>query len=293
MSAPQETVHRHGRAPRRAGRGIGSVLQRIALLAVVVISVWPLYWIVVTALRTDGANAAYPPSLLPRGPFTLEHVTELFTLHEFHVPLLNSVLVTTGTTLLTMALGVPAAYAIARFRSRLVQLVGTLGIVSYLLPGVLVLVPVAQILFGNGLGDNRAALVVLTSATLLPFAMWLLRGAFRDFALETEEVAMLDGCSRFGAFLRVVVPQAAPSIASTTIFIVNAAWSEYLFASTLMTSTDRLTANASIYLLMGHMGTESWGLLMAGAFVIVAPVLLTFAVAQRWIAARLTEGSGR
>lgn len=266
------------------------VLQYAALFVVVLGSIVPLYWIVINAIRPDREISAYPPTFVP-DTFTLEHFRALMDTYGFQQYLVNSMMVSTTATVVAVVLGVMAAYAMSRFRFRLVRAVGELSLLAYLLPPILVLVPITQILIGNGLGDNRVALAVLYAATLLPFALWILRSYFNGLGIETEEAAMIDGCTRFGAFVRVVLPQALPGIVSTAIFTFNAAWSEYLFASTLMTSNDKLPANPATFLLMGHMGTESWGLLMAAAITIILPVLVLFFMAQRWLVSGLSEGA--
>lgn len=282
-----------GRTPgRRRGPRPVRVLQYLLLILVLVISAGPLVWVLINAIRPDSEIAAYPPTLLPR-ELTADHFVSLFTLYDFGTYVVNSLVISTVATVGALVFGTLAAYAMARFDYRLVRVLGELSLVAYLIPPILVLVPVTQILFGSGLGDNRVALAVLYTATLLPFALWILRSYFTGIAVDIEEAAMIDRCTRFGAFLRVVLPQAAPGLISTGIFTFNAAWSEYLFASTLMTTNSKLPANAAIFLLMGHMGTESWGLLMAAALTIVAPVVILFLVAQRWLISGIGEGAVR
>ncbi len=267
-------------------------LQYLLLIMVLVISAGPLVWVLINAIRPDSEIAAYPPTLLP-GQLTGQHFVSLFTLYGFGTYVINSLAIAATATAGALIFGTLAAYAMARFDFRLVRVLGELSLVAYLIPPILVLVPVTQILFGSGLGDNRVALAVLYTATLLPFALWILRSYFTGIAVDIEEAAMIDRCTRFGAFLRVVLPQAVPGLISTGIFTFNAAWSEYLFASTLMTTNSKLPANAAIFLLMGHMGTESWGLLMAAAVTIVAPVVILFVVAQRWLISGIGEGAVR
>lgn len=271
-------------------RTAGRTIQYIALFTVVMTAIVPLYWIVVNAIRPDSEIAAYPPTVFPK-ELTLKHFQDLFEVYGFQQYLTNSLIVSSIATVIALVFGIMAAYAMSRFEFKGVRAVGELSLLAYLLPPILVLVPITQILFGNGLGDNRAALAVLYVATLLPFALWILRSYFSGLGVDTEEAAMIDGCTRFGAFVRVVLPQTLPGIASTAIFTFNAAWSEYLFASTLMTSNDKLPANPAVFLLMGHMGTESWGLLMAAALTIIMPVMILFFIAQKWLVAGLTEGA--
>lgn len=280
-----------GPPPRRRRRFTPLRLVQYVMMAVVLLfSAGPLVWVIINSVRPETEIAAYPPKLFP-GELTGEHFSSLFGLYGFGTYLLNSFMVSTVATALALIMGTLAAYAMARFNFRLVRAIGELSLVAYLIPPILVLVPVTQILFGSGLGDNRAALAVLYTATLLPFALWILRPYFSGITVDIEEAAMIDRCTRFGAFLRVVLPQAVPGLVSTGIFTFNAAWSEYLFAATLMTSNSKLPANAAVFLLMGHMGTESWGLLMAAAVTIVAPVVVLFIFAQRWLISGLGEGA--
>lgn len=265
-------------------------VQYLLLVAVSFVSAFPLLWAIINSVRPNSEIVAYPPKLIPR-EFTLEHVRDLFELYDFQRYLWNSLFVSTASTLAALILGTTAAYAMTRFDLPAVRAMSVLSILAYLVPTILVLIPITQFFFSNGWGDNRIALTVLYTATFLPFTLWLLRSYFQGVGVEVEEAAMIDGCSRLGAFIRVVLPQALPGIISTGIFAFNATWSEYLFVSTLMTTNSKLTANPAVFLLMGHMGTTSWGLLMSAAVVIVLPVLLLFFIAQRWVVSGISDGS--
>lgn len=287
---PAQETEQHPRRRRRL-RPLRFV-QYVMLAVVLLVSAGPLVWVVINAIRPDAEIAAYPPTLVP-DTLTADHFVALFTLYDFGTYVLNSFAISLAATVFVLIFGTLAAYAMARFNFRIIRAVGELSLVAYLIPPILVLVPVTQILFGSGLGDNRIALGVLYTATLIPFALWILRSYFQGFTVDIEEAAMIDRCTRFGAFVRVVLPQAVPGLVSTGIFTFNAAWSEYLFASTLMTTNSKLPANAAIFLLMGHMGTESWGLLMAAAVTMVAPVVILFIFAQRWLVSGLGDGAVR
>lgn len=266
------------------------VLQYVMMAAVLAVSVGPLLWVVLNAIRPDSEIAAYPPTFVPQ-EVTLEHFVALFTVYRFGPYIVNSLVISLVATAGVLVVASLSAYAMARFDYRLIRAVGELSLLAYLVPPIVVLVPVTQLLFGAGLGDNRAALTLLYVAILLPFGLWILRSYFQGFTVDIEEAAMIDGCTRFQAFIRVVLPQARPGLISTGIFTFNAAWSEYLFASTLMTTNAKLPANPAIFLLMGHMGVTSWGVLMAAALTIVAPVVVLFIISQRWLVAGLGEGA--
>lgn len=277
---------------RRRGRGVDVVvLVQYALLAVVVLAAdLPLVFMIVSAFRTEAANRSYPPDL-DASSLTLDNFASLFGTYGFGQYLWNSLLVSGLATIGVVVLGSIAAYVLSRFGFVALQLVGKVSILAYLIPPILILVPVTQVIYGAGLGDNLLALTVLYTAIFLPLALWMLRSYFQGVAVQLEEAAMVDGCTRFGAFLRVVVPQAVPGLITTGIFTFAAAWSEYLYASTLMTTTSKLTANPATYLLMGHFGTTSAGLLMAAGLVIVAPVIVLYVIAQRWLVSGLAAGA--
>lgn len=250
----------------------------------------PLLWIVLTAFKPDSEIVAFPPTIIPK-QVTLENFENLFRISAFGSYLTNSLTVATATTILTVTLGMFAAYAFTRFRFRFLRGVGELSLFAYMIPPILVLVPIAQILTGARLSNNLLALIILYTATLLPFALWVLRSYFYGITIELEHAAMVDGCSRFGAFIRVVVPQAVPGLIATSVFTFNAAWSEYLFASTLMTSPKMLTLSPGLALLLDQTGVYSWGVLMAGCVIVVAPVVVLFVIAQRQLVGGVGEGA--
>lgn len=290
----------HGRAGSRGPRpahhrrrvriGPFRLGQYGLLLIVLAIADLPLLWIVLTAFKADREIVAFPPTIIPN-TFTLENFQNLFLISPFGSYLANSLVVAVVTTVLTVVLGMFAAYSFTRFHFRFLRGVGELSLFAYMVPPILVLVPIAQILTGLRLSNNLLALIVLYTATLLPFALWVLRSYFHGITVELEQAAMVDGCTRFGAFIRVVVPQAVPGLISTGVFTFNAAWSEYLFASTLMTSPTSLTLSPGLALLMDQTGVYSWGVLMAGSVIVVVPVVALFVIAQKQLVGGLGEGA--
>jgi multiple sugar transport system permease protein len=260
------------------------------LVIVLAVADLPLLWIILTAFKPDSEIIAFPPTIIPT-QVTLENFTNLFLISPFGSYLTNSLIVATATTVLTVVLCTVAAYSLTRFRFRFLRGIGELSLFAYMIPPILILVPIAQVLTGLRLGNNLAALVILYTATLLPFALWVLRSYFHGITVELEQAAMVDGCTRFGAFIRVVIPQAVPGLISTAVFTFNAAWSEYLFASTLMTAPTSLTLSPGLALLMDQTGVYSWGVLMAGSVIVVMPVVILFILAQKQLVGGLSEGA--
>ncbi|MEI8166346.1 MAG: carbohydrate ABC transporter permease, partial [Chloroflexales bacterium] len=272
-------------APKRATRHrLRAQLERMGLhallgLTVLVMSA-PLAWMLLSSLKPDQENAAYPPSILPH-TWTLQNYRLLFTLSDFGTYLRNSCIVAGVVTVLTIVIGVNAAYALSRFRFRWLNVLAGVALFAYTIPPILLLVPIARTITSLKMGNSLPALILIDTATLLPFALWVLRSYFNGLVIEIEQAAMIDGCTRFGAFVRVALPQAVPGIISTSIFTFNAAWSEYLFAATLTVSPSKLTLSPGMALLLDQTGVYSWGLLMAGAVVMTLPVLVLFTIIQR------------
>ncbi len=283
----------------RAGAGFARSHRRFrpiravqyALLALVVtVMDAPLLWMALSSLKPDAENSAYPPTFLPQ-TWTLQAYVDLFRISDYRTYLGNSALLAASATLATLVLATLASYALTRFRLPLIQPVGEIALFAYLVPPILLLVPIARLMGAAGLANNRLALLIIYTANMLPFGLWVLRAHFQGIAADLEEAAMIDGCGRFGAFFRVVVPQAVPGLISAGVFTFNASWSEYLYASTLLNSPEKLTLSPGLALLMDQTGVYSWGVLMAGSVLMVLPVVLLFALAQRQLVGGRGEGA--
>lgn len=264
--------------------------QYALLILIVAGMIAPLVWMVLSSLKPDQEIIAYPPTVMPES-VTLQHYRNLFSISDFGVYLRNSALVASTTTIATLAVGLTAAYALSRFTFRFLRGLGEISLFAYMVPPILLLVPIARIVSNLGLANNLGALILLYTATLLPFALWILRSYINGIAIDLEQAAMVDGATRFQAFRHVVVPQAVPGVISTGVFTFNAAWSEYLFASTLMTSPDKTTLSPGLTRLLDQTGVYSWGLLMAGSVLVVVPVIALFIVVQRQLVSGMGEGA--
>ena len=280
---------------RRSGRGrrrgrLARFGQYVLLVAVAVVMIAPLVWMVLSSVKPDREIIAYPPTILPE-EVTVQAYRNLFRVADFGVYLRNSLVVSVLTTAATLAAGLTAAYALSRFRFRYLRPLEELSLFAYMVPPILLLVPIARIVGNLNLANNLAALVLLYTATLLPFALWVLRSYVNGISLDLEHAAMVDGATRFQAFRHVVVPQAIPGVISTGVFTFNAAWSEYLFASTLLTSPDKRTLSPGLTLLFDQTGVYSWAILMAACVLMVVPVIVLFTIVQRQFVGGLGEGA--
>jgi multiple sugar transport system permease protein len=246
---------------------------------------------VITALKPNSElyNAARSP-LYVATP-TLEHFVFLFRKTAFLEWTKNTMIVSVGATALALVLGVPAGYALARFRFPGAGLVGTGVVVTYLVPTSLLFIPMVQVMSTIGLVDSYWALVVVYPTFLAPFVAWLMAGYFRTIPAELEECARIDGASRFGALWRIAIPLARPGIVSAGIFAFTLSWNEFIYALTLVTASSERTIPVGVLVQLTRADFYFWGPLMAGALAGSIPVALIYSFFVDQYAAGLTAGA--
>lgn len=272
---------------------LAQALTHLALLLAVGFALYPVLWVISLALSPSGTPPARPIPI--PDAVSLDSFRAVALSHDsagrwlFGRQLANSLIVSLATALASVALATPAAYALARFR-----FVGDKGSVRVLLatqmfPGVATAVPLYVILDALHLLDTRAGLVLVYATTALPFALFQLRGAFEAIPRDLEEAAMVDGATRWQAFVKVVLPAARPAIAVTCLYAFMAAWNEFILAATFLTSQDLYTLPI---LLNGYASEHdsNFGHFAAGAIVVSIPVMALFYALQRQLVGGLTSG---
>jgi multiple sugar transport system permease protein len=251
----------------------------------------PFYWMVVTALKPNSElyDAARSP-LYVQAP-TLEHFVHLFRKTEFLNWTKNTFVVSTLSTAVALALGVPAGYALARLRFRGSGVIGTGVVVTYLVPTSLLFIPMVQVMTALGLVDSYWSLVVVYPTFLAPFVAWLMAGYFKTIPAELEECARIDGADRLGAMWRIAIPLARPGIVSAGIFSFTLAWNEFIYALTLVTASSERTIPVGVLVQLTRADFYFWGPLMAGALAGSIPVALVYSFFVDQYAAGLTAGA--
>jgi multiple sugar transport system permease protein len=269
----------------------GKVLGTIALWALVAIVVGPLAWAALSSFKPDVETSTFPPTILPH-TVTLENYVKLFTVLPFMTFFINSVGVAVGTSLLTILLSATAAYATARFRSPFAEATSAIGLVAYMLPAILIVVPIFAVAQAIKALDSLPALVLIYTAYFVPFGVWQLRSYFAGIPVELEDAAMVDGASRLEAFYMVILPQALPGLIATGIWTFTVAWNEYLFASLLLyTQTHQTLSIGLSTVLVSDNNLYSWGVLMAACTLMTVPVMVIFMIIQRRLVAGLSSGA--
>jgi multiple sugar transport system permease protein len=280
------SLPRRNRMARR--QLIGRVLTYAALIVAVLLIAFPVYWMVVTSLKLP-REIYRQPSLWP-STFTLNNYRILLFDKQFLKPILNSFIVAGTVTVISVIISSFAAYSMVRFRYRFRGFIGKIILFAYLCPTSLLFIPLSIIMARLQLGNSLHGLVLVYLTFSLPLSTWLLQGYFRAVPRELEEQGMVDGHSRMGALLRIVLPLSAPGIAAVTIFTFTGAWNELLLALVLVTSENSRTAPLALnYLITSDV--LPWGPLMAGAVLSSVPLMLLFFLAQRFMIQGLTAGS--
>lgn len=249
---------------------------------------FPVFWMVLTSFKLPRDIFTTPPTLF----FTPTLETYTTYLQHADVPrrMLNTVIVATGAGLVSIVSGAMAGYALARIPLRGAATLGALILLSRGVPPIALAVPMFLVARKLGLTDQHITLILAYCSFLIPYVMWLMRGFFKALPKELEESAMLDGCSRMGAFVRIIVPIAMPGLLSTLIFSIILAWEELLFALVL-TNRFATTIPVAIAGIAGDtVQGANWGALTAVSTLTVIPVVVFAMMVQKWLIKGLADG---
>ncbi|MEU5669350.1 ABC transporter permease subunit [Micromonospora sp. NPDC047753] len=277
------------RGGRRSSTVVSGVGSWAALAGLLFFVLGPLYWIFVTAFKSEGQVVMRTDDLWPT-PWTLEQFGALFDNQPFGRWYLNTVLVSAASTAVALVCAALAGYALARLRFRGAQGFTVTVLLTYVMPGALLFIPLYQMLIGARLTDSLWSLVVTYPTFTLPFATWLLVGYFSSIPIELEEAALVDGCSRIQAFGRVVLPLAKPGLLAVALFTLTNAWNEFLFAFVFITKDEYKTLPVGMQsMIAGDVVPQ--GQLAAASLLVSIPVVIMYALGQRFLTEGLTAGA--
>jgi multiple sugar transport system permease protein len=267
----------------------GVAVRLLILLPIMIFVLFPFFWVIITSLKTT-PQISQRTSIFWPSPFTLDQYWSLIQRTPFLIWFRNSVIVAAISTVISVALASLGAYALSRLKFLGAGALTTFLLITYLLPGTLLFIPLYQTLTSLGLINSYGALLVTYPTFLLPFATWVLIGYFRSIPVELEEAAMIDGASRLYTFLRITLPLAAPALLSVTLFAFTNAWNEFLFAFVFITSESLRTLPIGLQsMVVGDI--LPWGELMAASLLTAIPVVILYTYAQRFLVEGLTVGA--
>lgn len=266
-----------------------NIIMTLCLIFLFIIVVLPFYWIFSSSVKAPQEIIARTPTIIPNS-FTLQHYDKLFGASEFPIYMWNSIIVSLGTMVITVILSTSAAYGLYRLRLPGRNFIFQTILITYAFPGILLLIPLYGMMSRVGIVDTLLSLVVINVTFAAPFAVWMMRAFLSGIPEEIEDAAALDGANSVQILLRVLLPLAAPGVASIAIFAFIMSWTEYMFASVLIISDDKRTLPVGLAGIIGQYQID-WGLLLAGASLTALPVIILFSFVGRSFVRGLTAGA--
>jgi multiple sugar transport system permease protein len=265
-------------------------VTRVLFLGVwLVITVFPLYWIIVTSFKTPGAIFSYPLTYWPE-VFSIENYVGLFEKAQFGTYVLNSLLISTVAAVFATVISMLSAYVLARFDFRTKGALLMAFLVTQMIPSFIALGPLYLMMVQLKLVDNKFGLILIYIAVCIPFSTVMLRGFFANVPDALEEAAMIDGCSRIGALFRVIVPVMKPGIVAAFIFNFVNCWNELFLSVTLMNRDSNKTIPTALNGFISSYNID-WGSMSAAAVLTIIPTMILFAFASKYIVQGLTAGA--
>ena len=274
----------HGVAAR-----LGHAASYGFLLVLLVVVIFPFYWMTVTALKSEEQMRSLASMFWP-DPVVWDNFRHLLAQTDFVAWFKNSVLVAVASTFLATAIGTIGAYSLARLRFLGRAFMSSAVLITYLVPPSILFIPLYAQIRNLGLADSLAGLIAAYPSFTVPFVTWLLMGYFESIPEELEEAAMIDGATRFGAFARVVLPLAAPGVLAAGLYAFTQAWNEFLYVLVFITNVRLRTLPVGLSSFITG-DVYGWGFLMAGAVLTTLPVIAAYIYLQKYMVEGLTAGS--
>lgn len=254
-----------------------------------IVFLFPVFWMVLSSFKDQRDIFTTPPTLFFTP--TLETYISYMQRADINRRLINTIIVAAGSGILSIVAGAMAGYALARIKLRGAPTIGVLILLSRGVPPIALAVPMFLVARSLGVTDKHITLILAYCTFLIPYVMWLMRGFFLALPKELEESAMIDGCSRFGAFFKIIVPISLPGLLSTLIFSMILAWEELLFALVL-TNRYASTIPVAIAGIAGDtVNGANWGALTAVGTITVIPVVVFALLVQKWLIQGLADGA--
>ncbi|PWS37328.1 hypothetical protein DFH01_10800 [Falsiroseomonas bella] len=268
-------------------RILGRVAFNLFAWTIVLVTAFPLVWMVITSVKPQFELFRIPPTFWPE-QITFEHYARLLWETPFLLYMRNSLLLSTATTLLVVTVATLGAHSLVRFRYRGRERLAQLVLFTYLLPSVVLILPLYLMMVWIGVANSLLSLVIAYTTFALPYALWLLRSFMQGIPDDLENAALVDGATRMGAFFDVILPQALPGIISTSLFTFILSWNEYLYALVLVNTDEARPLTTGVMNMLISAFNIEWSLLMAASVMMSIPLIVIFAFLQKF----LTRGFG-
>ncbi|HIU76776.1 MAG TPA: carbohydrate ABC transporter permease [Candidatus Pelethocola excrementipullorum] len=251
--------------------------------------IFPFYWFLVTSLKQESSIMELPIRYIPT-PFTLDNYKNMLSSMGFDKYFLNSLLVSVITTAIIMVVSIWGGFAISRYKFRGKKFTFFLLLITQMLPGVVILIPLFTIFNKLGLINNLWSLIITNTTVNLPFCMIMMSGFFSSIPATLEEAAQIDGCSIWKAIFKIVVPAIMPGVVSSSAFAFVNSWNEFVYALNFINDSEKFTLPVGLSMMKGEF-TVNYGGLAAGTIVALIPVLLIFCYIQKYLVQGLAAGA--
>ncbi len=276
-------------APTRPGQLVGQALLYILVIVVSLLTIFPVYWMLVCTLQPNQYTMHYPPPLFPQA-ITFKPFTSLFTEHPVSLWISNSFLIALMAMLVCLILAVPGAYALSNLRWRGRSLFGLFLLVTQMLPEILIIIPIYIIYRRLGFLDKLPPLSLVDAAFALPICVWILKNVFDTVPPECLDAAVVDGANELSVLWQIVLPLSTPGLVAVAVVSFFSAWNEYLFAVILLSSGNLQPASVGLTTLRSIADTPIEQYMAAGTVFSILPVIFYLSM-QRYIISGLTAGA--
>ncbi len=266
--------------------GIGTYIT-LGLFAVVVLL--PILWMLSTSFKIESETIIIPPRWIPE-TFTIEAYQRLWEEYPFLTYFKNSIIIVLGSVIVSVAFACLAGYGVTRFKFKGKKGFTTFLLVTQMFPSIMLLIPYYKVLDTYGLNDSLLGMTLVYISFTIPFCTWMMIGFFKTIPTSLDEAAIIDGCSRWKVFLKVILPLTLPGIASSAIYAFITAWNEYMFAQTLLISPELKTLPLGIAELNGFYKIL-WNDMMAASVIASIPLVILFVFMQKYFVSGLTAGA--
>ena len=274
----------------KLNRYIKNITSYTLLGFFVAFAVFPILYIILSSFKDPLSLWSYPPKIFS-GKLTLEHYLHIAKEFPslFH-GLKNSIIITFGSLLLTLILSFASAFAFSRYKSKFLQVPVLFLIIIRMFAPIIITIPLYPVLASIGLVDNHFTLIVINCAFSISLATFLMKAFIDDVPIELEESAMIDGCSKLNAFLKITLPLVSPGIAAVTIFVAVGIWNEYVFAY-IFSSSAAITAPVVIATIRSDVMGVNWGGLFAACIIQLMPMLILVIIAHKYLVKGIQTGA--
>jgi multiple sugar transport system permease protein len=263
----------------------------LPLAAFIFFALFPFYWMLISSFKSNPELYSLKANRLWIASPTLDQFRDLFAKTAIIQWLWNSFFVSFLTAFISMSFGIMAGYALARLKFPGAQAFGLATFITYLVPTTLIFIPLARVVQSLGLSDSIWALVVTYPTFLIPFCTWMLIAYFKSIPKDMEECAMIDGCSRIGAMIRIVLPMAIPGVIFSAMFSFTLSWNEFVYALTFISNTTHKTMSVAVPTELIRGDAYFWGELMAASLLGSVPVALLYSFFMDYFVSGLTAGA--